>query len=132
MDTAAGSPVPQVWPSLPGLVYPVYHVLADLAGFNRVLPALSSHPLQTEALTLVNAQNKRRILVANLTDSEQDLRIKSGSCQAMIRYLDETNAENAMRDPEGYRIQPGEPAEARAGKLTVLLKPYALARVDIA
>jgi hypothetical protein len=113
------------------MVYPVYHVLADLAGFSRLLPTLSSHPLQTEAMTLIDSRNKRRILVANLSDTEQDLRIKSGSCTAQVRYLDESNAESAMRDPESYRNQPGECIQARAGKLAILLKPYALARVDI-
>jgi len=131
MRAGTESPDQHSSPYSPGIVYPVYHVLADLAGFGRLLPTLSSHPLQTEAMTMVNAHNKRRILAANLTDSEQEVRIKSGSCSARIRYLDESNAENAMRDPEEFQAQAGQAAEARAGKLTLQLKPYALARVDI-
>jgi len=114
-----------------GSVYPVYHVFADLAGFQKVFPTLSSHPLQTEALTLHDAQNRRRILVANLLGESQEIKIKTGTCQARVRYLDETNAELAMQEPEAFQALTGDPLAAVAGKLTLELKPFALARVDI-
>jgi hypothetical protein len=59
------------------------------------------------------------------------MKIKTGTCQARVRYLDETNAEEAMNDPESYRQREGELKESAAGKIGLNLKPYALARVDI-
>jgi len=119
------------WPAPPGSVYPVYHVLADMAGYARLCPTLSSHPLQTEAMTLLDATQRRRILVANLTTDTLDLRIKSGTCKAVIRVLNASNVEEAALDPETFRARPGKEATAAGGKLALELGPYALARVDV-
>ena len=99
-----GSPWPEGFPSIPGAVFPVFHLFADLAGFDRIYPTFSSHPLQVEGLTLIDAQNRRRILVANLTGETQELKIKSGTGRARVRMLDETNAEEAMRSPETFGV----------------------------
>ncbi len=133
METESGSPLPDKFPSLPGMVFPVYHVFADIAEFpgKQIYPTHSSHPLLTEGLTLFEARGRRRILVANLTGQTQETKIKTGTCQARIRYLDETNAEQAMNEPEKFRAQPGELADSVAGKIELKLLPYALARIDI-
>jgi hypothetical protein len=134
MEQEAGSSLPDRFPSLPGSVFPLYHVFADIAEFptKQLYPTHSSHPLITEGLTLVDAAGRRRVLVANLTGQNQEIKIKSGSCQAVIRYLEESNAEQAMTAPEEFRQENGQPAEAAGGKLTLNMKPFALARVDIA
>jgi hypothetical protein len=131
MDTEKGSSAPDKFPSLPNAVFPVYHVFADIAEYGRVCPTHSSHPLQVEGLTLLDTQNRRRILVANLLSEPQDVKIKTGTCQARIRYLDETNAGQAMNAPEAFRSQPGELAESVSGKIELKLLPFALACVDI-
>ena len=71
METAAGPPAPGLFPSIPGAVFPLYHILADAAEFSGgfVQPLMSSDPLQTCALALESpTKRKRRILIANLTD----------------------------------------------------------------
>jgi hypothetical protein len=132
METEAGPPLPD-FPSFPGAVFPVYHLLADLAEFpgKQIYPTHSSHPLLVEGLTLLHANGRRRILVANLTPQLQETKIKTGTCQALVRYLDETNAEEAMRHPERFRESAGSPAESVAGKIELKLLPFALARIDI-
>lgn len=132
METEAGS----AWPGSesvpqPGTVFPLYHVLADLAGFSKVYPTHSSHPLQTEALTLVNAHNRRRILVCNFLGETQEVKIKTGTCQARIRHLDETSVDRATADPETFHAEAGVLASTVSGKIELKLKPYALARVDV-
>ena len=130
METEAGSLWPEKFPSIPGVVFPVFHLFADLAGFDRIYPTFSSHPLQVEGLTLIDAQNRRRILVANLTGETQELKIKSGTGRARVRMLDETNAEEAMRSPETFRAQTGVEQESVAGKIELKLLPCAIARID--
>ena len=134
MQTAAGSPLPAKFPAPAGVVFPMYHVFADIAEFpgRQVYPTHSSHPLLVDGLTLADPQGHRRILVANFTSAAREIKIKTGTCQARIRYLDETNAEQAMNDPEGFRAEPGAVAESAAGKIALRLLPFALARVDIA
>jgi len=133
METETGSPLPALFPSEPGVVFPMYHVFADLAEFGakQVYPTHSSHPLLAEGLTLFDANGRRRVLVANLTRDLQELKIKTGTCTARVRYLDETNAEEAMRRPEEFRKRTGEAQQSVSAKIELKLLPFALARVDI-
>jgi hypothetical protein len=131
METSSGPPLPAKFHSIPGAVFPVYHVFAEMAGYNRVCPTISTHPLQVEGLTLLDAQNRKRILVANLMDEEQEIKIKTGTCQARIARLNAGNAEEAMRAPDNFRQQAGEPAPSISGKIELKLGPYEIARVDV-
>ncbi|HTE18107.1 MAG TPA: hypothetical protein VK689_06970, partial [Armatimonadota bacterium] len=68
MEMAAGSPLPHRFPSRPGEVFPLYHVLADvgeLAG-GEVLHSRSSQPLKVEVLAL-RKDGVVRLLLANLS-----------------------------------------------------------------
>ena len=133
METSQRSPLPEKFPSWAGCVFPMYHVFADLGECSgrQVQPTHSSHPLLMEGLTLVDPSGRRRILVANFTGEIQETKIESGPCRARIRYLDETNVELAMREPEAFRAQSGVAAESVGGKIELRLLPFALARVDI-
>ncbi len=133
METDAGSPLPAEFPSEPGVVFPMYHLFADIAEFGarQVYPTHSTHPLWVEGLTLFDAKGRRRVLAANLTGDPQELKIKTGTCSARVRYLDETTAETAVRRPDEFRQQPGEMKESVSGKIELKLLPFALARVDI-
>jgi hypothetical protein len=133
METENGPPLPDKFPSLPGAVFPMYHVFADIAEFpgKQIYPTHSSHPLLAEGMTLFDAAGRRRILVANLIGDAQELKIKTGTCRANVRYLDETNVEEAMRNPESFRKLPGANVESVSSKIELKLLPYALARVDI-
>jgi len=133
METDAGSPLPKLFPSEPGAVFPMYHVFADIAEFGskQIYPTHCTHPLLAEGLTLFDTSGRRRILAANLTGDPQDLKIKTGTCTARIRYLDETTAEQAMHRPEEFRQHTGEQKESVSGKIELKLLPYAVARVDI-
>ena len=134
METEAGSPLAKLFPSEHGVVFPMYHVFADIAEFGarQVYPTHSTDPLVAEGLTLVNAAGCRRVVVANLTGETQELKIKSGTCTARVRYLDETTAEEAVRRPEAFRGQTGTLQESVSGKIELKLLPFAVARVDIA
>ena len=123
--------LPPKFPSLPGAVFPMYLALAEMAGFNRVLPTQSTHPFQVEALTLLDAQNRKRILVANLLPEEQEIKIKTGTCEARVKHLIAAKAEAAMRAPEKFRAEIGEPVASVSGKIELKLAPYAVARVDV-
>ena len=133
METEAGSLLPSAFPSEPGMVFPLYHVFADIAEFGhcQVYPTHSTHPLLADGLTLRDAAGRRRVLVANFTRDEQALKIKSGSGTARVRYLDETTATEAMKNPEAFRLLAGEVVEAVGGKVELKLLPYAVARVDL-
>jgi hypothetical protein len=131
METAAGSPLPDKFHSFPGGVFPLYHVLADVGEFaqGEVIPATSSEPLRVDGLVL-HQDGRQRVLLANLSDRPQQVRIEGLPAQVQVRRLDETNAEQAMQSPETFRAQGGEPVSVQEGVLTLTLLPYAIARID--
>jgi hypothetical protein len=133
METEAGSILPHEFPSEPGMVFPLYHIFADIADFpgRQVYPVFSTHPLEADGLALFDTTGRKRILVANFTRDAQDLKIKTGTCTAHVRYLDETTADEAMRRPEEFRRQTGTVVESVSGKIELKMLPFAVARVDI-
>jgi hypothetical protein len=133
METEAGSPLPEKFHSLPGGVFPMYHVLADVGEFTRgeVLPTTSSDTLKVDGLAL-RKDGKTRVLLANLSPELQHVILNNLGQRVRVRHLDETNAEEARRSPEDYRSQAGELQETTSGALELSLLPYAVARIDSA
>ena len=131
METAAGSLLPAKFPSQPGTVFPLWHVFAAMAEFHRVCPTFSTHPLQVEGLTLLDAANRKRILVANLLPVEQEIKIKTGTCNARLLRLHAGTVEEAMHTPEKFQAQLGEPLASVSGKIELKLAPYEVVRVDV-
>jgi D-apionolactonase len=135
MEAGRGSPLPGLFMSIPGAVFPLYHVLADFGEFagGEALPSLSSAPERVESLVLSKGR-KTRILVANLGPASETAQIAAPWLQgeASVRYLDEHNAVDAMRNPESFRSDPGTHVKPERGIVELSLLPYGLARIDSA
>jgi hypothetical protein len=131
METEAGSPMPGQFRSLPGSVFPLYHVLADVGEFARgqIVPTRSTARLKIDGLA-VERDGRRRVVVANLSAEPLHIKVRGLSEQVRVRRLDETNVERAMLAPEAFRLQAGQPALTSGGTLGLDLLPYALVRVD--
>jgi D-apionolactonase len=132
MEREAGSPLPELFPSLPGCVFPLYHVFADLAELSasQVVPIRSSDPLRVEALALTSGK-RTRIMLANLTNQGQTVELPVATSSCTIRVLDATNVLHAMQSPESYR-QRSEPIATTGGKIVLQLAPFAVACLDLA
>ena len=131
METEQGSPEPQAFRSLPGSVFPLYHVLADVGEFagSEVVPVTSSDELKMEGLAL-RKHGKLCLLVANLSSEAHQITVEHLPLHVRVRCLDETNAEEAMRSPESWRSRAGRLTPTSAGALELSLLPYAIARID--
>ena len=131
METAEGSPVPDRFRSIPGGVFPMYHVFADVGGFagGEVLASQSSDPLTVDGVALRKG-GKTRVILANYTAAPQPVTVRGVRGALTVRSLDETNAESAMRDPERFRAGAGASASAGAEGLALELKPFAVVRID--
>ncbi len=131
METATGSPVPEKFHSIPGAVFPLYHVLADVGEFRsgEVLPTTSSASLRVEGLAL-RTGGRTAVCLANLTNQPQMVTVSDLAAEVQVRTLDETNAEAAMRSPEAFRSQASELKSTVDGQLELHLRPYAIARID--
>lgn len=126
-----GPPRPELFPSRPGDVYPLYHVFADLADCKRgdLVDARSSDPLAVEALA-VRSGEALRVLLANLTPRRRSVSLAGlPAGRVRVRVLDEETGALAVADPERFRSS-GREVEAPDGTLVLDLGRYAVARVD--
>lgn len=131
MENEAGSPLPERFVSLPGCVFPLYHVFADVAGCagSSVLETWSSNTLAVDGLALCYG-NRTRVLVANVTNTYQSVIIKGLAAQVQVRIMDEHNVLGAMQNPELFRTDFGVERSTEDGALTLSLDPYAVVRID--
>ena len=123
-------PVPGQFPSRPGMVFPLYHVFADLAEWKDgdIVPSLSSNPLAIETLA-VTSNGRLHLLVANLTHESQMVTIDAlFERNVTLRRLNAETAEAATFDPERYRSQT-ETIPA-TGALEIALAPFEIACLD--
>jgi len=131
METEVGSPLPNMFRSLPGSVFPMYHVLADAGEFagGEVLRTTTSDTLTVDGLAL-RKDGKTRVLLANLSHEPQSVSVDGLTRTVHVRHLNETNAEEAMRSPEDFRAQEAEAVQTSEGVLALRLLPYAVVRID--
>ena len=129
MECAAGSPMPELFPSLPGCVFPMFHVFAALAEGEWIVPTSSTHPLLLDGFCTIGHDGLRRWGIANLTAIPRRVRVALGDSAARVRTLDETNALRAMLEPENF-------ADAilhrtSSGILELELNAYAFAQITV-
>jgi D-apionolactonase len=126
----APSPFPEQFPSRPGMVFPVYHVFADLAEWKdgEVVSSRSSDPLAVETL-VVARDGMLHLLVANLTPEPRTATIDVLSAvDVKARRLNADTVEVAAFDPPNFRSQ-AESMTAH-GPLELTLAPFEVARLD--
>lgn len=133
METADGSPLPERFLSVPGGVFPLYHVFADVGEFSPggLTHVVTSDPLRVEALALTQ-DGRRRVLAANMTPEEVTLSVAGLPGDVTVRRLDASNAEHAVRAPEEYRRTEPVTAHTTLGRLSLGLPPYGLVCIDSA
>lgn len=131
MERAQGAPLLERFPSWLGAVFPLYHLLADVAEFagGMAVPVRSSDPLRGEGL-LLQQDERRRLLVANFTEEPLSVDLADLGDGVQVRVLDETTAEMALQTPERFRTAAPQQVVTNHGALTLALRPYALACLD--
>jgi hypothetical protein len=131
METMTGSSTSARFPSRPGAVFPLSHVLADAGEFSHgnVQLSRSSNPLLVESLCLKSGP-KRALFLANLTPREQTVRVSGFGHEARLRSLSALNAHHATVSPEMFRAESSETLSENANNLECRLAPYSYARLD--
>ncbi len=133
MESESGSPLPELFPSLPGAVFPLWHVLASLGEFagGEMLLSSSSDPLRVESLVLRRGR-LLRFLLANFTAAPVEVELPGAFLQprAQLRLLDADSVEEAMRRPEEFRHKTRESLRVKGSRLRLRLSAYALCTLD--
>jgi hypothetical protein len=114
-----------------GLVFPAYHVLADVADFEGGAPlAVSTDAPGRVGILALRREARIRALAFNLTARPQEARIAGLGGGGTARMLDEASLEEAGTRPEEFRSRPGDVLPPGRGGYLLRLGPYAVARVD--
>lgn len=126
METETGSTCPEKFPSIPGTVFPLYHVLADVGEFagGSVVLTESSDPLAIASL-LLQKDKRSRLIVANLTGHPQNVLLETLARNAHVRTMDLSNVHSATTKPEDFR---GSAREFSG--TTIRLEAHAVASID--
>ncbi len=117
--------------SWPGMAFPVYHVLADLAQFSGgdVLPAEIDDPLAV-AVAAARLEGRVRTLVANLGDESVRVALTLPvRGDLSLRRLDETTLVVAGAEPALYR-EGTETLPHEYGTFELDLAPYATVTIE--
>ncbi len=128
MEAAAGTPQPDKFPSQPGAVFPIYHVLHHLAEFagGRVQRVDSSDTLSVAGLALRKG-GRLRLLVANLTDHPQPAAIRGLGANIKVRQLDPADTLSTGQSADAFGGTSGNRVTLH---LPLLLPPYGILRID--
>jgi D-apionolactonase len=79
MERARGSPEPELFPSQPGGVFPVWRVLADLAGVRQAAVVAAEAVDGVVAVVLFTPAGRETALMANLAGEARQMRIEGCS-----------------------------------------------------
>jgi hypothetical protein len=126
MEVAAGAPLPDEFPSVPGAVFPMYHVLRAMADFRQgeVHPVALSHPLRIQAVALQSGK-KQLWIVANVTGIPQRIHLPHGG---RARLLDDATAARVAAQPDVFWSMAAP--EIPGGEST--LAPWAVLFLEVA
>jgi D-apionolactonase len=131
METRQGSPDQELFPSLPGGVFPLWHVLADAGEFAgaEVIRTTSSEPLKVVSLALRQA-GKLRLMLANLSGDPQKVWFERSESPIQVRRLNASNLALAISEPENFRAQAAEMSAPPHGGLELHLLPEEIVTLD--
>lgn len=123
-------PAQELFPAQAGQVFPLFHVLADVAEMRgaEILACEISRPLEAAGLA-VRARDRGVIaLIANLTPTPLTLSLSGLGERGRVRRLNVDTADEAVRDPERFRHGGAvEPVDTHR----LDLGPYETLRIDI-
>jgi D-apionolactonase len=131
IESQNGPAVPERFASWPGMVFPLYHVLADAGAWQgrEVIAIEATDPLAVEALA-VRGDDVLHVLIASLAPVSQRCRIEGlPAGTATVRTLDERSFATACSDPAAFRA--GAERITVEATLELDLAPYGFVRLDV-
>ncbi len=129
LERSGGSQIPDAFRSIAGEAFPLYHPLADAIEWEgaEVHTCTSSDALAVVGFA-VRSNDRRCLLVVNLTPVEREVVVDPVEGQLTARRLNESTAALAGADPKAFRAY-AERLTAR-GELALTLAPYEVVRLD--
>jgi hypothetical protein len=108
----------------------MFHVFADLVGYDRILPVNCNLPLRAAALGLLDAAGRVRMLIGNLRPDPQLILVNAPHSEATLKVLSEDKLQQALSEPAAWRALTGSRILKQDRGFHLELPPYAVARLD--
>ncbi len=118
--------IPPSFKTIAGAPYPMYFVFKSFLSARKALKTISSHPWQTQGITLLDSSNKRTIIISNFTAENNSIKVKTGTCAGSMKSLNQNNILDLMNAPEDWDKNQGESIESKGGKIHLDLDPYSI------
>ena len=131
METEAGSPLPEKFPSKPGQVFPLYFSLAWIAGSDVKIRACSSSRELDAGGFFLEGQDRKEVYLMNFRHKPLSILLKGLEGAGDLTVLDETSASSACIDPEGFLENRGSPVELSEAGTMIDLRENAIARIAL-
>jgi hypothetical protein len=133
LDTEEPSALPSQFPCVPGIVFPLFHVLSDFCEFDggETLSTSSSNPTDFDGVAL-QKNGRTRVILANLSARTQRVRVQGVPAVDSVRrrMLSEDTAVEAISLPEQFRDVRRMHAEIPSPEIETALPPFAVATLD--
>jgi hypothetical protein len=132
MEREAGSPLPGQFPSRPGQVFPLFHVLGAVGEFagGEVIVTRSTDPLRVESIALARADSTC-LWLANLTASHQTASVTGFSRVTHRLDLDWPQEDGWMFEPDTVLLSKGQALGSVSGhEIQVGLAAFGLVRLE--
>ena len=119
------------FPADPGGAFPLYHVIADIAGLRgaEIIMCRSNDPLRCDALVLRRA-DRDVVMLANFT--ADTISVALGWLRGRVvevRALDDSTVQRAAMNPRSFR---DERQRTELGRSGLEVAPYGVVRLDVA
>lgn len=133
IETEAGSPLPDKFPSQAGQAFPVYYVIAEVGTFRggAVVVSSSSDPLRVESLALTQS-GSTCLYLANMSGGLQIVRAKGFNRVLRRRDFDWSLTDSWMFEPEVFPRENGRGlSPSPAAGIDVELPPFGLTCLEV-
>ena len=126
METELGCPLPELFGSQPGEIFPVYYVFAALSGARHLLPTTVSDPRVLAAVTVMTRLGHSVCLLANLTPVRLAVTVEASAPALKLRVIEDANLSRIRR---GELPEPTE-KPLKDGRARLDLASYAVALLE--
>jgi D-apionolactonase len=125
LESDPPEPRDTAFPAAPGMLFPVYHLLAELAPLSglELLECNSSHPLELEAIHIAVA-GEVRLLVANMTPRAATAELRPIGVDPEIWRLNADTVRRHLFQAGGVRERWNQLAGGDGGVLELELSPF--------
>lgn len=130
MEREEGCDMPELFPSKPGMVFPMYFIFYWLGEFKGGRAYVARTDTCRLTAILLEKEGKRRLLTANLTGGEMPVHFRSISGIGQLTILSKETVSKSVENPDVYLLTEPKTTVKIDSDNGISLPAYAIACID--